>query len=391
MSPVTLRRFGASIILFSSFCLGVGACGGGGSGTDTKSGGAGTTGAAGASAGTAGATSSGTAGDTGPGPGTAGDGASAGSTGAGGGAGAVSTAGAGGGATAGAGGEVGGGGSGATAGAAGGGAGAGAGGAGGSSTSAPTAGCGMAPAQALATFVQHQIMVTGLDPTYTAMYSMRNYYLRLPTGYDPMRKYTTVFLGPGCGGTGKDVIPVWNASMGNAIIVGLSPVGQCFKTNGQTSPENQFFDAVLKEVEANTCVDTGRVFVAGFSSGSWLANQLGCLRANVLRGQGNATGGLPGNMPTCAGPIAAMLAHDTTDTANPISGGEAARDRILAINKCVGTATAPYDAGTPSPCVQYTGCPAAYPVVWCATTGKGHSDQIPISTTGFWKFWSSLP
>lgn len=69
----------------------------------------------------------------------------------------------------------------------------------------------------------------------------------------------------------------------------------------------------------------------------------------------------------------------------------AARDRILKINACVGTDTVPYDAGTPSPCVQYTGCPAAYPVVWCPTTGKGHSDQIPISTTGFWKFWSSLP
>jgi hypothetical protein len=252
-------------------------------------------------------------------------------------------------------------------------------------------GCGMSPTQALNTFVKHDIQVTGLNAMYTSMYTMRNYYLRLPTGYQPMQKYPTVFLGPGCGGDGQSVIPVWNASKGDAIIVGLSPVGQCFKTNGQTSPENPFFDAVLKEVEASTCVDKGRVFVAGFSSGSWLSNQLGCLRAGIIRGQGNATGGLPGDMPMCTGPIAAMLAHDTTDTANPISGGMAARDRILKINGCNGTDTVAYDAGTTSPCVQYTGCPAAYPVVWCQTTGKGHSDQIPISTTGFWKFWSSLP
>src|SRR5262249_40212655 len=146
-----------------------------------------------------------------------------------------------------------------------------------------------------------------------------------------------------------------------------------------------------KEVEANACVDKGKVFIAGFSSGSWLANQIGCLRAGIVRGQGNCTGGLPGGLSTCTGPIAAMLAHDTTDTANAISGGIAARDCILKINGCTGTATTPYAAGTPSPCVQSTGCPATYPVVWCQTTGKGHSDQIPISTTGFWKFWSSLP
>jgi hypothetical protein len=400
MSFSTLRRVGATLSFLSCACLV--ACGGGSSNGETKTGSAGASGMAGAAAsGTAGG---GTAGDTGSGSGTAGDGSSAGSgsggdTGAGG---MVATAGAGG-AVAGAGGtSTGSGGAGGGVAGAGGGtagmgaAGASAGGAGGgvSATfpSGPSDGCGMAPMQATNMFVQHNIMVTmGLQPADVANYTSRNYYLRLPTGYDPSKKYPTVFLGPGCGGTGSSVIPVWNASMGNAIIVGLSPVGQCFKTNGMNSPDTPFFDAVLKEVESTSCVDKGRVFVAGFSSGSWLSNQLGCERANVIRGQGNATGGLPGNMPTCAGPIAAMLAHDTTDTANVIAGGEAARDRIRMINGCVGDTTVPYDAGTPSPCVQYTGCPAAYPVVWCQTTGKGHSDQIPISTIGFWKFWSSLP
>jgi polyhydroxybutyrate depolymerase len=387
MSSPTLRRVGATLALVLAAALPA-ACGN----NPTAPGGTATGAAGAAGAGTAGDTgaagaSTGAAGDTGTATGNAGDGASAGATGQAG----AGTAGAGGATT----GAAGGGGTGATAGAGGGAAGAagtGAGGTGVTGPSGPSAGCGMAPTQALAAYVQHQIMVTsGLAAADVATFTNRNYYLRLPTAYDPTKKYPTVFLGPGCGGDGKSVIPVQNASMGNAIIVGLSIDGQCFKTNGMNSPENPFFDAVLKEVEGSSCVDTGKVFVAGFSSGSWLANQLGCLRANVLRGQGNATGGLPGNMPMCAGPIAAMLAHDTTDTANVIAGGMAARDRILKINGCVGTTTVPYDAGTPSPCVQYTGCPAAYPVVWCPTTGKGHSDQIPISTTGFWKFWSSLP
>jgi predicted esterase len=386
MSSVPSQRVGATLALI--FSASFAACAGGSAGT--PSGAAGTTGTAGttgAQAGTVGSAGSGESGTTGAG----GNSAAAGDTG-----GAGTTVGTGGsaagagGSAAGAGGSAAGGMSGG-AGAAGGSLGTAGGAAGGAAghfgPTGPSAGCGMAPTQSTAVYVKHNIMVTGVDAAYAA----RNYYLRLPTGYDPTRKYPTVFLGPGCGGDGMSVLPIQNASKADAILVGLSPVGQCFKTNGDASPDNPFFDAVLKEVEASSCIDTGKVFVAGFSSGSWLANQLGCLRAGVLRGQGNCTGGLPGGMAKCAGPLAAMLAHDTTDTANVIAGGMAARDRILKINGCATTATVAFDAGTPSPCVQYTSCPAAYPVVWCQTTGKGHSDQIPISTTGFWKFWSSLP
>jgi poly(3-hydroxybutyrate) depolymerase len=257
----------------------------------------------------------------------------------------------------------------------------------------PSDGCGKMPTQALAKYVQHNIMVTaGLAPKYAAQYTNRNYYLWLPMGYDPMRKYPTVFLGHGCGGNGSTVLPIQNASTTNAILVGLSAVGACFSTGSADSPEIAFFDATLKEVESNLCVDKGHVFIAGFSSGSWLSNLIGCARAGIVRGQGNASGGLP-PIPACAGPIAAILAHDLNDPANNVSGGMAARDRILKINGCSLTDTVPYDIGKPSMCVAYKGCPAAYPVVWCPTMGQGHSDQVGtgISVPGFWNFWKALP
>lgn len=270
-------------------------------------------------------------------------------------------------------------------------------------TPAPSAGCGTAPTQALQKYVQYNINVTtGLAPAYVAMYTARNYYVWLPMNYDPTRAYTTVFLGHGCGGNGSTVLPMQNASKDNAIIVGLSAVGQCFMTSAADSPEIPFFDATLAQVESSFCVDKNHVFIAGFSSGSWLANLIGCARAGIVRGQGNATGGLP-PVPTCSGPIAAMLAHDENDPANNISGGEAARDRILKINGCSLTDTMPYDPhlgpndtdleGHPILCVQYQGCPAAYPVVWCPTMGQGHSDQVAtgLSVPGFWNFWEALP
>ncbi len=266
----------------------------------------------------------------------------------------------------------------------------------------PSAGCGTVPTQTTAKYVQYNIKVTaGLAPAYTAMYTNRNYYVWLPTGYDPTRAYTTVFLGTGCGGNGMTVLPMQNVSKGNAILVGLSPVGQCFMTSAADSPEIAFFDAALQDVESSFCVDKAHVFIAGFSSGSWLANLIGCARAGIVRGQGNATGGLP-PVPTCTGPIAAMLAHDEGDPANNISGGEAARDRIVKMNGC-STTTVPYNPmlgpndtdleGKPIMCVQYQGCPPAYPVVWCPTTGQGHSDQVAtgLSVPGFWNFWEALP
>jgi poly(3-hydroxybutyrate) depolymerase len=195
-----------------------------------------------------------------------------------------------------------------------------------------------------------------------------------------------------------------DASKGDAILVALRAAssqatgqrfgGGCFDTGPMSSSltEVPYFDAVLKDVSSALCVDRARVFMAGYSSGSWLTNLIGCVRAGVVRGQGNATGGLPA-VPMCVGPIAALLAHDTTDNQNSFAGGQIARDRIVQINGC-SSQTMPYsydgNPATPSPCVIYQGCKPGYPVVWCPTTGKGHSNQVPITTVGLWRFWSQF-
>ena len=253
-----------------------------------------------------------------------------------------------------------------------------------------SAGCGVTPTRALSSYVQYQETVPDVPEAYVATHSERIYYVRLPATYDPNRAYPTVFLGPGCGAAGDSPIPVQVASKEDAILIGLNGIDNCFNKEAD-SPELAYFDETLKRVEAGFCVDPNRVFVAGFSSGSWLANLVGCARAGVIRGQGSSAGGLP-PVPTCTGPIAAMFAADTADPSQPPAVVQLAVDRVREINGC-STETEPYDFGAPSTCVQYKGCLPGFPLVSCVTTGLGHTDQskTKISTVGFWHFWSSLP
>ena len=232
--------------------------------------------------------------------------------------------------------------------------------------------------------------------------AVRVYEVRVPKDYKPTQPYPILFESHGCDGS----IPfhIEKASGSNAIVVALRAgdnqdnnyMGGCFATgpNDAELTELPYFDAVVAQIESALCVDKSKLFMEGYSSGSWLTNLLGCTRAGVLRGQGNATGGLPKVPAVCAGPIAAMLAHDDTDDQNFFIEGEKARDRIKAINGC-SDQTMPYqwdtNPNTVSTCVQYVGCKPGFPLVWCPTHGKGHADQVPITTVGLWKFWSALP
>jgi hypothetical protein len=263
----------------------------------------------------------------------------------------------------------------------------------------PSSGCGKPPGQPLQTFVAKQT---------TAGTMSRTYRVWLPPGYDPQRPYRAIYLGHGCGGNGGLVFPGLDKVV-DAVLIELVAVGACFDNGNGTdsSPEIVYFDQASKEVAANFCIDQSRVFIAGFSSGSWLSHLIGCARAGTgpgkVRGQITASGEWP-NPPPCTGPIASMLAHDMADDQNPFAAGMVARDHILKANNC-GATTVPYsyDGVTPAtatsggcpvrtpgcqPCVEYQGCTPGYPMIWCPTKGSIplHNNQEPLTTVGLWKF-----
>jgi poly(3-hydroxybutyrate) depolymerase len=296
-----------------------------------------------------------------------------------------------------------------------------------------SAGCNMPPpaADSPTAFIKHDIMVTGVSAAYisahplatgVAPYSFtaRNYYLRLPTGYNPATPYRLVMGGTGCGGNATvgseggylpsshaDQIQVSPSYVPTQGATSATNPGGCFADGSAESPDVPYFDAMLAEVSAKYCVDTSKVFVSGYSSGAWEALLLGWTRAGVVRGIATEAGGLrAGRPPGTNKPVAALMIGTNGDTENPINltptdakaislgatgGSGQARDEILARNHCTGTATAAWDATYPL-CQKYTGCPAAYPVVWCLMITGGHYPAHPPYTPdAMAKFFASLP
>lgn len=235
-------------------------------------------------------------------------------------------------------------------------------------------GCGMSTAQPAQTWVASDV---------SAGAGTRSYDVWLPENYDAERPYPVILLLHGCGSpvnnvpmegrTGSDAIVVRGAGSGN---------DSCWD-EGQDLP---YIDALLEDVQARFCVNPDHLFAVGYSSGSWIASKLSCTHGDVFRGIASVAGGEPGGIQNCKGQVARMFVHDTGDMSNLLEWDEPSRDRMIQTNNCDST-TVPVD---PSPCVEYQNCDPGYPVVWCATTGKGHDRQDSFAAPAFWAFFQSL-
>lgn len=255
----------------------------------------------------------------------------------------------------------------------------GAGGSGGSSSAMPSKGCNIPAEQELNKWVeQPKLNVSGVD---------RQWWVWLPTDYDPKRAYPLVFNFHGCGSS-DNIVPMQRVAGDDAILVRAAGISN--NTCYDSSPNGndvKFFDQMLEELLGKRCVDSSRVFATGYSSGSWLTNTLECVRGDKLRATGTVSGGRSGGNNNCKGKFARIFIHDRSDMDNTIEmGNDAERARLVTQNNC-SNETMPYD---PAPCVAHQGCDPGYPVIWCQTTDKGHARQDAMAPDAFWKLFSSL-
>jgi len=285
------------------------------------------------------------------------------------------------------------------------------GGGGGASGPQPTTGCGKAPGQALGQYVAHTVPIEGLtlaDPD--TVHDSREINVRLPANYDPNKPYRVVYITVGCGGSGTSGYPFWEGDP-DVIYVGLTrpmpprppSLDGCYENRGGVnSIEWESLEKDHYYMSERFCIDNSKVYTGGYSSGGWMSNMYSCYFAGIpdpprkflpdvaIRGVLAVAGCfIPENPPCQQLPVGAIWVHDESDVApNAYSCAVQQRNRVLMQNGCTGGADGPTepwgDFDQPAgECVKYTNCPAAYPVIFCATQGRGHGASNDYAIPGF--------
>ncbi|MGH1340093.1 MAG: hypothetical protein ACRBN8_00975 [Nannocystales bacterium] len=199
----------------------------------------------------------------------------------------------------------------------------------------------------------------------------RRYILRLPANYDSERAYPLIFALHGNGGnpdywdqTGGDR-DIRTAFADEAILVipeAINNAWRDYDADSSTWPmfmdlELAAFDAIYETVSNDLCVDPDNVFSMGFSGGGSFSGVLGCRRDYI---RAIAVGGsvIYFDEADCVESPAAWI---TIGDGELSEGREAYRDFFRDQAGCEPT-SAPIE---PEGCVEYEGCGAESPVVFC--------------------------
>ena len=218
----------------------------------------------------------------------------------------------------------------------------------------------------------------------------REFRVHVPPGYDPSVPAPVVLVLHGYLETNDDIENITQmtpeADDRGYIVVypqGRSTswnAGNCCGSSQQLGVDDVgFINAMLDEIEAGYCVDTKRVFSAGFSNGAMLSHRLACESADRIAAIGPVSG--PIGVPTCtpSRPVPVQHFHGTADFVVPYNGGGFTGFTSVAEstagwvsrNGCDTVGTVTFDMGDAT-CETHSNCTAGADVVLCTLEGGGH-------------------
>ena len=140
------------------------------------------------------------------------------------------------------------------------------------------------------------------------------------------------------------------------------------------------FDAIVNAMGDEYCIDKNRVFVHGFSNGSFFVNALVSAKSSAIRGVISVSGGGSGSKKP------AMVIHGQSDGTVGFYQAPSLVSSYAAANGCktpVNTAEVNNET-----CKLLPGCPADSPVWFCPWGGGHHWPEYTLPFV--WQFISSL-
>lgn len=256
----------------------------------------------------------------------------------------------------------------------------------------PSEGCGKANPQLGS--AQQQLQVSG-----------HNYYVKLPTNYDPDKAYPVVI---GLHPTGNSNVPPWaEQNLGfedNGVPeAAIRVYPQCsVQGNGWNASDVPFFKPFYDTIVSNFCVDKNRVFVTGESSGGDFASIVGCEHGDIIRAIGPCATKRVNEYPidrpdnrTCKGQVDAVIIHGVDDSVVGPDNGPATAEFYRAKNNC-STETTPVQGYSDelSNCKEYQGCDEGFGTVFCQHNDPNYSNTShgwpAFAAKYLWERWSQL-
>jgi polyhydroxybutyrate depolymerase len=157
------------------------------------------------------------------------------------------------------------------------------------------------------------------------------------------------------------LLPPWNVGTG---VCGAGALEQA------SGDDLSFVEAMRTDIETDQCIDRAHVLVVGFSMGGYFANQVGCVRPDLVRAISAHSGGTHDLGSCLAGHKPVILFHGTADPVIAETCGAQARDSWAQKNGCSGGVdVVGIDGGT---CEISKGCAPDGQVELCTFDGMGH-------------------
>jgi poly(3-hydroxybutyrate) depolymerase len=234
----------------------------------------------------------------------------------------------------------------------------------------------------------------------------RYYLLDVPSGADNKTPLMLIFALHGYDMNNVSVVGLFNftsRSGGKAITVypqGEGPApgdtshwgDNVLKSTWMGNEANyNFVRALMTDLESRYCIDTSRVFLAGFSMGGLFTNSTACDHPDWFRAYAPVEGMGPGGSQDGTQPLscananakpAIMIHQGTADTSVKPAEGEKTRDFWSTRNGCNKTTTSAFTG-----CQSYSACAA--PVIYCLGSWTHTIDSQAAGN--IWSFFSGLP
>ena len=216
----------------------------------------------------------------------------------------------------------------------------------------------------------------------------------IPDNYDNQKPYRLVFgmhcMGGWAGGVQQEGYYGMKPLDTEKTTIFVAPEG-----NGNQAPwaeaDYTLFDELLADLQSNLCIDSSRVFSAGFSYGSMFTNGLSRNRQHVLRGvAAYETAEINIWVPQHSGKsIAWMGVLGLQDNLCTPELGRAARNTALKHNgpnfsDASGEKAIEYSGSGPHVCYDYKTVDERFPVKWCTQNGGHIWDHKDPGQTKSW-------